>query len=127
MKTFSKSFVFLLMFFVCNILFSSCKKGEEPVPLMGTLLTYTNIPKSEFDRIDVIVDGKVAASITEPYGTVKPVCGATNSASAAVVALTPGVHKVYAIQYKGGKNVGEWEPADESITADKCKLINWTE
>lgn len=92
----------------------------------GTLLTYTNIAAREFDRIDVFVDGKVAGTLTAPY-TTKPTCGAAASASVVSIKLPSGSHKVYAVQYKDNKNVGEWEEENETITTDKCTPINWTE
>ena len=123
-SAFNSSVLYLLI--ALTGFFTSCKKDQGPAPQTGTLLAYTDIKKSEFDRIDVIVDGKVAASLTAPFD-VKPTCGAKSSPSAVVIPLAPGTYKVYAIQYKDGKNVGEWEEENETITANKCSPFNWTE
>ncbi|SDG57798.1 hypothetical protein SAMN04487996_12044 [Dyadobacter soli] len=110
-------------------IFAGCSKDKDPAPApapKGTLLTYTNINDRSFDRIDIIVDGKVAGTLTKPFA-VKPTCGAAASASVTSIELSVGTHKVYAIQYKNGENVGEWNEETETINDGKCTPINWTE
>ncbi len=102
-----------------------CKKEKDTTPT-GTLLNYTNLKSTTFDRIDIIVDGKVAGTITKPY-TTKPVCGDASSPIAAAIKLSVGNHKVYALQYKDGKEVAEWPETTEVIKEDKCTLANWVE
>ncbi|WP_276484668.1 hypothetical protein [Paraflavitalea pollutisoli] len=110
------------------IVFVSCKKEkDEPKTPTGTLLNYTSMKTTVFDRIDILVDGKVAGSITKPYGIVKPKCGAANSDYAAAIVLPVGTHKVSALQFKDGKQVDKWSERTETITADQCTPANWVD
>lgn len=121
-----KRIIYVLALCVATAFLSvGCKKEKDTTP-MGTLLNYTNLNSSTFDRIDIIVDGKVAGSITKPYVT-KPVCGDPSSAFAAAIPLAVGSYKVYAIQYKDGKQVDEWPESTEVIKEGKCTLNNWVE
>jgi hypothetical protein len=119
-----RNYVFILAFVIAV---AGCNQGDDPAPSpKGTLLTYTNIAVSQYDRIDVIVDGKVVGKLTAPF-VVKPSCGAGPSASVVSIDLPVGTHKVYAIQYKNGKHVGEWTEENEVIREGKCTPLNWTE
>jgi hypothetical protein len=124
MKTMFKSVLIIIIFITAAL--TSCKKDVEPPAPMGKLLTYTNIKSSEFDRIDIVVNGEVAGTLTAPY-VIKPICGEVNSASTSSIALPPGVYKVKAIQYKNGENVGQWTEKDRTIVADNCTLVNWVD
>ncbi|MBO9565424.1 MAG: hypothetical protein J7621_21785 [Niastella sp.] len=115
----------LILFVATALLGVGCKKNKDATPT-GTLLNYTNLKSTTFDRIDIIVDGKVAGTITMPY-TTKPVCGDASSPIAAAIKLSVGNHKVYALQYKDGKEVAEWPETTEVIKEDKCTLANWVE
>ncbi|WP_031529950.1 hypothetical protein [Dyadobacter crusticola] len=112
--------------YVCMLLlFNACGEKNEPKP-MGTLISYTNLRDDHFDRIDILVDGKVRGFITKPT-TDKPVCWAENSATVSSISLEAGRHTVAAKQYLAGEMVGEWDEDAIDITLDKCNKIRWTE
>ncbi len=113
------------IFLVVVLLFASSCKKDKATP-MGTLLTYTNIPASEYDRIEVYVGGQMKGALTQPY-IIKPSCGDQGSAYNLAIQLPVGEHIIYAIQFKDGKNVGEWSETTRDIKEDKCAYINWVD
>jgi len=107
------------------LLVFSCKDDKEPVP-QGNLLFYTNYTPEKYDRIDVIVDGKVMGSISET-AAVRPECNAAGSASVVSLMLPVGTYAVSGKRYKGGEQVGNWKASSASVTVEECKRIRFVE
>ncbi|WP_353719455.1 hypothetical protein [Dyadobacter sp. 676] len=103
----------------------ACKDDKEPMP-QGNLLFYTNYSAEKYDRIDVIVDGKVMGSISET-AAVRPECNAQGSASVVSLMLPVGTYAVSGKRYKGSEQVGSWKPSSASVTAEECKRIRFVE
>lgn len=126
MKTLKQIFLGAKLLVMASALLVSCKDDKpEPEP-MGSLISYTTISSTEFDRIEITVAGEVKAVLT---GTsfLKPACGTPASKSVSNIALPPGTHMIGAKQYKGGKVVGTWPEAATKITLETCKKISWAE
>lgn len=128
MKTIKQTFFGARLFVIAAALLISCKDEEEkaaPAP-MGSLVSYTTISSTKFDRIDITVSGEVKAVLS---GTsfLKPACGTPASKSVSNIALPAGTHMIGAKQYKDGKVVGSWSEAATKITAGDCKKIAWDE
>lgn len=103
----------------------SCKDDKEPVP-QGNLLFYTNYTPEKYDRIDVIVDGKIMGSISET-AAVRPECNAQGSAAVVSLTLPVGSYAVSGKRYKGGELVGNWKASSTSVTIEECKRIRFVE
>lgn len=106
------------------MMFSSCKE-EEPTP-QGNLIFYTNYTPGNYDRIDVIVDGKVMGSISET-AAVRPECNAPGSTSVVSLTLPVGTYSVSGKRYQGGEHVGSWKASSASVIVEDCKRIRFVE
>ncbi|WP_353718988.1 hypothetical protein [Dyadobacter sp. 676] len=128
MKTMKSSLYTAKMFVLAAAMLLSCKDDEQkaaPEP-MGSLISYTTISSTKFDRIDITVNGEVKAVLNGP-SFLKPACGTPASKSVSNVALPAGTHMIGAKQYKDGKVVGSWSEAPTKIPAGDCKKIAWGE
>jgi len=105
--------------------FASCKK-EKDEPKTGNMIFYTLINNTEFDEIEIFVDGKSRGKITLSH-IERPDCGTASSINVISVKLPAGVHSWYAKQYKGGVYIDGWDERDETIVAGKCEFIKLTE
>jgi hypothetical protein len=103
----------------------SCKEDEAPVP-QGNLIFYTNYNPEKYDRIDVIVDGKVLGSLSATAAA-RPECNAPGSASVVSLMLPVGTYAVTGKRYKGGEQVGNWKASSATVTAEECKRIRLVE
>lgn len=120
-KTRLGSYVFLMLL----LLIFSCKDDKMPVP-EGNLIFYTNYTPEKYDRIDIIVDGKVMGSISQT-AAVRPECNAPGTASVVSLMLPVGTYAVSGKRYKGGELVGNWKASSASVTAEECKRIRFVE
>ena len=103
----------------------SCKEDKAPVP-QGNLIFYTNYNPEKYDRIDVIVDGKVLGSLSATAAA-RPECNAPGSASVVSLMLPVGTYAVTGKRYKGGEQVGNWKASSATVTAEECKRIRLVE
>jgi hypothetical protein len=103
----------------------SCKEDKAPVP-QGNLIFYTNYTPEKYDRIDVIVDGKILGSLSATAAT-RPECNAPGSASVVSLMLPVGTYTVSGKRYKGGEQVGNWKASTATVTAEECKRIRLVE
>lgn len=115
------SYAFLMLL----LLVFSCKDDEAPVP-QGNLIFYTNYTPEKYDRIDIIIDGKVMGSISETAAA-RPECNAPGTASVVSLMLPVGTYAVSGKRYKGGEQVGNWKASSASVTAEECKRIRFVE
>lgn len=115
------SYIFTMLL----LLVFSCKDDKEPVP-QGNLIFYTNYTPEKYDRIDVIVDGKIMGSISETAAT-RPECNAASSAGVVSLMLPVGTYAVSGKRYKGGEQVGNWKASSASVTVEECKRIRFVE
>lgn len=102
----------------------SCKE-DEPTP-QGNLIFYTNYTPENYDRIDVLVDGKVMGSISETAAA-RPECNAPGSTSIVSLNLPVGTYAVSGKRYKGGEQVGNWKASSATVTVEDCKRIRFVE
>nr|WP_295934443.1 hypothetical protein [uncultured Dyadobacter sp.] len=103
----------------------SCKKDDEPTP-QGNLIFYTNYTPEKYDRIDVIVDGKVLGSISQTAAA-RPECNAPGSASVVSLNLPVGTYAVSGKRFKGGEQVGNWKASTATVSVEECKRIRFVE
>lgn len=107
---------------------TSCSKPEPPEPVVtSNLLVYTRAFNKNADRIDILIDGNRAGSLTRGYVDLTgngPSCNAPTSGSLLNIELTVGKHTVDAEAYKGDQKVSGWIPKVVEIDADACSPIN---
>lgn len=103
----------------------SCKKDDEPTP-QGNLIFYTNYTPEKYDRIDVIVDGKVLGSISQTAAA-RPECNAPGSTSVVSLNLPVGTYTVSGKRFKGGEQVGNWKASTATVSVEECKRIRLVE
>jgi hypothetical protein len=113
------------VFAVLLLIVFSCKDDKEPVP-QGNLIFYTNYTPEKYDRIDIIIDGKVMGSISETAAA-RPECNAPGTASVLSLMLPVGTYAVSGKRYKGGEQVGNWKASSATVTAEECKRIRLVE
>lgn len=103
----------------------ACKEDDQPVP-QGNLIFYTNYTPEKYDRIDVIVDGKVLGSISATAAA-RPECNAPGSASVVSLMLPVGTYTVSGKRYKGGELAGNWKASTATVSVEECKRIRFVE
>ncbi|ACT93571.1 hypothetical protein [Dyadobacter fermentans] len=111
--------LFLLAFSV-----SGCKKDEDPAP-QAYFTLYTQI-ESDFDRLDVYIDGKLAGSITATSAAI-PDCGKQATESVFTTAVTAGPRAIEVKQILENKEVGIWDDWTITFKEDECVRKKLTE
>ena len=114
---------FALLLMIIAII--SCKDDEEPTP-QGNLIFYTNYSQEKYERIDVMVDGKIMGSISQT-AALRPECNAAGSTSVVSLMLPVGSYSVSGKRYKGGEQVGSWKASSASVSVEECKRIRFVE
>ncbi|GGM93434.1 hypothetical protein GCM10010967_28230 [Dyadobacter beijingensis] len=103
----------------------ACSDDKAPTP-QGNLIFYTNYTAGKYDRIDVVVDGKVLGSISET-AALRPECNAAGSAAVVSLMLPVGTYAVSGKRYKAGELVGNWKVSSATVSVEECKRIRFVE
>lgn len=117
---------FLGFILASQLLWFSCKKGEEPGPV-GRLIFYTQIDSKEFDAIDIYINKKFAGKLISPNSK-RPGCNdLATIGNMYKIDLPVGNHTWSARQFLKGKELDGWDEREEKITENDCEHIKLTD